>query len=170
MHTEYRWYALYVATRKEKLVASSLTEKGFECFLPVCNTRRIWSDRIKVVPVPVFPGYVFSRFDARFRLPLLTMPGVGGIVGNGKIPASIPDRELDAIRLALQNGFAIEPCDRLERGDLVRVTRGALAGVEAEFIRYRGTDRIILSVSLIQRSVAVDIDRLCVEPITKRAE
>src|SRR5437762_53811 len=138
MHTEYRWYALYVATRKEKLVASAISEKGYECFLPVCNSRRLWSDRVKVVPVPLFQGYVFSRFDARYRLPLLTTPGVRGVVGNGKVPASIPDHELEAIRLAVQNGFAIEACDGLEQGDPVRVTKGALAGVEAEFVRYRG--------------------------------
>lgn len=168
MQPDLRWYAIGVASRKEKTVASALSEKGYDCFLPLCNRRRIWSDRIKVISVPLFDGYVFSRFDAHHRLPILVTPGVRAIVGTGKVPVSIPEREIDAIRLAVEHGFSVEPCDRLEQGDLVRVKKGALTGVEAIFVRYRGTDRLVLSVSLIQRSVAVEIDRVYVEPVDKR--
>jgi transcription antitermination factor NusG len=163
------WYAIEVALRKERLVASAVSEKGYECFLPLYTCRKMWSDRIKVTSVPLFQGYVFCRFDAQYRLPLLVTPGVRRIVGNGTVPAIIPERELEAVRIALEHGFLIEPCDRLNEGDSVRVIKGALAGVEGTFLRHRGSDRLVLSVSLIQRSVAVEIDRLCVEPISNPA-
>ena len=163
------WYALQVASKKEKLVASILTEKGYECFLPLYTKRTVWSDRVKSTPSPLFLGYVFSRFDVRYRLPILVTPNVHAVVGNGKIPVAIPQGDLDAIRLALQNGLPIEPHDCLQEGDVVRVTKGPLTGVEGTFIQYRGSCRLILSVPLIQRSVAVEIDRLCVEPVAKRS-
>jgi transcription antitermination factor NusG len=163
------WYAIQVGSKKEKFVASVLTEKGYECFLPVHPKRTVWSDRIKVTSVPLFVGYVFSRFDVRLRLPILTTPNVYGVVGTGKIPVPIPAEDLDAIRLALQSGFPVEPYDCLQEGDVVRVTKGPLAGIEGSFLQYRGSCRLILSVPLIQRSVAVEIDRLCVEPVTRRA-
>ena len=164
-----RWYAVQVASRKEKLVASALAEKGYECFLPLYPKRSMWSDRVKVTSVPLFAGYVFSRFDVRCRLPILVTPNVRAVVGNGKIPAAIPGGDLDAIRVALQNGFPVEPYDCLKEGDVVRVTKGPLTGVEGSFLQYRGSCRLILSVPLIQRSVAVEIDRLCVEPVSKRS-
>jgi transcription antitermination factor NusG len=163
------WYAIQVASKKEKLVASALTEKGYQCYLPLYPKRTQWSDRIKVTSVPLFGGYVFSRFDVRHRLPVLVTPNVLAVVGNGKIPAAIPERDLDAIRIALQNGLTVEPHDCLQEGDTVRVTKGPLTGIEGSFIQYRGSCRLILSVPLIQRSVAVEIDRLCVEPISKRS-
>jgi transcription antitermination factor NusG len=162
------WYAIQVASKKEKFVASVLTEKGYECFLPLYPKRNIWSDRIKVMSVPLFVGYVFSRFDVRHRLPILVTPNVHAVVGHGKVPAAIPERDIDAIRIALQNGLPVEPHDCLQTGDIVRVIKGPLTGVEGSFIQYRGSCRLILSVPLIQRSVAVEIDRLCVEPLGRR--
>jgi transcription antitermination factor NusG len=163
------WYAIQVAVKKEKLVAAALAEKGYECFLPLYPKRSTWSDRIKVTTVPLFTGYVFSQFDVRQRLPILVTPNVYAVVGNGKVPSAIPERDLDAIRAALRNGSPVEPYDCLEEGDVVRVTKGPLTGVEGVFIQYRGSCRLILSVPLIQRSVAVEIDRLCVEPVSKRS-
>jgi transcription antitermination factor NusG len=160
-----QWYALEVAWQKEKLVSSVLSEKGYECFLPLYPKRSVWSDRIKVTSVPLFRGYVFSRFDAQYRLPILITPNVRAIVGNGKIPAAVPERDLEAIRAALRNGLAVEPCDQLHEGDAVRVIRGPLTGVEGSFIRYRGACRLMLSISLINRSVAVEMDRLSIEPL-----
>jgi transcription antitermination factor NusG len=128
----------------------------------------VWSDRVKVLSAPLFPGYVFSRFDAQFRMPVLVTPNVRAIVGNGKVPAAISEAELEAVRAVLRNGFPIEPCDRLCQGDLVRVTKGPLVGLEGSFVRYRNSCRLILSISLINRSVAVELDRAWVEPISQR--
>ena len=161
------WYAIQVASKKEQFVASVLTEKGYQCYLPLYPKRTTWSDRIKVTSAPLFGGYVFSRFDVRYRLPILVTPNVFSVVGNGKVPIAIPERDLDGIRIALQNGLAVEPHDCLQEGDIVRVTKGPLSGVEGSFIQYRGSCRLIFSVPLIQRSVAVEIDRACVEPLQR---
>ena len=81
-----QWYALQVACQKEKVVTSALSQKGYECFLPLYSKRSVWSDRVKVLSAPLFPGYVFSRFDAQFRMPVVVTPNVRAIVGNGKVP------------------------------------------------------------------------------------
>jgi transcription antitermination factor NusG len=163
------WYAIQVASKKEKLVASVLAEKGYECFLPVYPKRSMWSDRVKVTSVPLFAGYVFSRFDVKVRLPILVTPNVHAVIGTGKIPTAIAEEDINAIRAAIQSGFPIEPYDCLHEGDKVRVTKGPLTGIEGSFIQYRGSSRLILSVPLIQRSVAVEIDRIFVEPVSNRS-
>jgi transcription antitermination factor NusG len=166
--TCFPWYAIAVAPRKEHSVASAAGTKGFECFLPLYERRAIWSDRVKVSAVPLFPGYVFCRLDVRNRLPLLVTPGVREIVGTARIPTPIDDTEIEAISRALKNGLLLEPCDHLEQGDRVIVTNGPLAGLEGIFLRHRGRDRLILSVSLIGRSVAAEVDRICVTPSRTR--
>jgi transcription antitermination factor NusG len=166
MKSSLHWYAIEVAYKKERIVASALTEKNYECYVPMYETRKVWSDRIKVTSAPLFGGYVFCRFDVEQRwLPILVTPGVRQVVSVDRIPSSIPDHEIDAIRTALESGLPIEPCQRLQEGDPVLVTRGIFAGVEGRFVRYRGRDVLILSVSLIQQSLAVEIDRAYVEPI-----
>lgn len=162
------WYALQTAPRKEKLVSSVLSEKGYECFLPLYSRRSVWSDRIKVTSLPLFPGYVFSRFDVQVRLPILMTPGVNTVVGNGKIPTPVSEDDLNAVRAVLRNRLPVEPCDSLEEGDPVRVIKGPLEGLTGSFVQYRGCYRLILSISLINRSVAVDIDRAYVESISSR--
>jgi transcription antitermination factor NusG len=161
------WYAIHVAARKEKQITTILSEKGYTCFLPLYNKQSTWSDRIKVTSLPLFAGYVFCRFDVQTRLPILVTPNVHGIVGAGKIPLSIPEHDLDAIRTALQNGLPLAPHDSLQKGDLVRVTKGPLIGVEGSFLRYHSGYRLVLSIGLINRSVSVEMDRNCVEPCSR---
>lgn len=158
------WYAIHVAAKKERQITTTLSEKGYDCFLPLYGKRSTWSDRVKVIPSPLFPGYVFSRFNVLHRLPILVTPNVHGIVGAGKIPTPVHEDDIHAIRTALQNGMPVEPYDSLHKGDLVRVTKGPLRGVEGAFVRYQGSCRLVLSIGLINRSVAVEMDRLCVEP------
>lgn len=162
------WYAIQVAPRKEQLVASALVSKGYESFLPLYPMQKLWSDRVRITDIPLFSGYVFCRLDVQHRMPVLVTPGVRSIVGTAKIPTPIADGEIEAISCALRNGLLLEPCDQLHHGDRVLVTRGPLAGLEGSFLRHGSRDRLVLSVSLIQRSVAVEIDRLCVEPVTNR--
>jgi transcription antitermination factor NusG len=162
------WYAIQVALLKEKQVASVLSEKGYECFLPLYSKRTTWSDRIKVASVPLFRGYVFSRFDVQTRLPILVTPNVHSIVGHGKVPIAIPDQEIEAIRAVIQSRLPIEPCDRLQSGDTVRITKGPLAGVEGAFVRYHGGCRLVLSIALIKSAVSVEIDRTQIEPVLSR--
>src|SRR5688572_206538 len=91
------WYAIHVAATKEKQITSVLSEKGYECYLPLYPKRAKWADRIKITQSPLFTGYVFSRFNARHRWPILVTPNVRGIVGAGKVPTAIPDRDIVAI-------------------------------------------------------------------------
>ena len=175
MHSEqhsdsalYPWFALRVKSRSEKLVASIARNKGFEEFLPLYQSRRRWSDRFKSVEVPLFPGYVFCRLNPEFRLPLLTIPGVMSFVGIGKIPVSIDEAEIDAIRTAIGAGLAAEPYPFLEVGQQVRVAEGPLAGLEGLLVEVRKQQRLVVSVSLLKRSVAVEIDRHWVRPLDAR--
>ncbi len=158
------WYALRVRSRWEKLVADALRGKGYHGFLPTYAVRNRWSDRLQRVEVPLFPSYVFCRLDVARRLPVLVTPGVIGIVGLGKIPAPIPDCEIEAIQAVARAGAPAVPWPYLRVGQAVRVTRGALRDVEGILIAVRKEFKIVLSVNMLQRSVAVEVDRDCIEP------
>ena len=147
------------------MVATLARQKGFEDFLPLYNVRRRWSDRFKTVELPLFPGYVFCRLDARNRLPLLTIPGVAGIVGLGKIPVPIDDAEIAALQVAVSAGLLAEPFPFLEVGQRIRLEEGPLQGLEGILVEVRKQQRIAVSVSLLKRSVAVEIDRNWVRPL-----
>jgi transcription antitermination factor NusG len=161
----YAWFALRVKSRSEKIVSTIARHKGFEEFLPLYQSRRRWSDRYKSVELPLFPGYVFCRLDPDFRLPLLTIPGVLSFVGIGRVPAPIDDAEIAAIQTAIGAGLLAEPYPFLEVGQRVRLEEGPLAGLEGFLVEVRKQQRIAVSVSLLKRSVAVEIDRHWVRPL-----
>ena len=160
-----RWFALRVKPRAEKCVAAIARNKGFDEFLPLYRCRRRWSDRIKVVEVPLFPGYVFCRLNAQHRLPLLTIPGALHFVGLGRIPVPIDDVEIQAIQTLVHSGVQARPWPFLDAGQRVRLEYGPLAGLEGLFVEIRKQQRIIVSVSLLRRSVAVEIDQEWVTPL-----
>src|SRR5262245_50579940 len=126
---EPRWYALHVRPRFEKMVERHLAARDFETFLPLYKGRHHWSDRVQEVHLPLFPGYVFSRFDVHRRLPVLMVPGVQAVVGNGKLPCPIDDDQVNHIRSAIASGFTCEPWPFPTIGQVVEVNKGALAGV-----------------------------------------
>jgi len=152
------WFALSVKSRYEKIVANFLDNKGYEWLLPLYKSRRCWSDRIKEIEAPLFPGYLFCRFDIYDRLPILIIPGVQHIVGGTKLPTPIDIGEIEALQAVARAGLAREPWPFLQIGDRVRIEHGSLAGVEGILLQTKGRHRLILSVTLLQRSVAVDID------------
>ena len=152
------WFALSVKSRFEKSVANFLANRGYESFLPLYKARRQWSDRIKETEVPLFPGYLFCRFDIHNRLPILMIPGVQHVVGGAQLPAPIDDNEMSALRTVIHAGLSRQPWPFLQIGDRVKIERGSLAGVEGILLQIKGRHRLVLSVSLLQRSVAVDID------------
>ena len=154
-----RWFALRVKSRCEKTVAAIAHNKGFEEFLPVYRSRRRWSDRVKSVELPLFPGYVFCQLDPQHRLPLLTIPGVLHFVGIGKTPIPIEPGEIAAIQAAVRSGLSMEPWDYLEVGQRVQIQEGPLAGVDGIFVGTSKQERIVVSVTLLKRSVAVAIER-----------
>ncbi len=153
------WYAVQVKTTHEKRVTSLFAQQGYDWFLPLFEARRRWSDRVVRVGLPLFPGYVFCKFVAIQRMPILTTPSVLGIAGIGKTPAPIDETEIDAIRRAVESGLSLAPHPFLEVGRKVRINAGSLEGLEGLIEDVRHRDRLILSVTLLQRSVAVDIDR-----------
>jgi transcription antitermination factor NusG len=164
------WYALYVRTRFEKIVARNLLRKGYEEFLPLSGRPRRWSERNNAIDRPLFPGYVFCRFNLLDRLRILTIPGVNAIVGLGKGFLSVDESELNAIRAVLKSGNYCEPWPFLQLGERVRVEYGPLAGTEGIALMLKDTCRLVISVSMLQRSVAVEIDRDCFKPFTKSIE
>jgi transcription termination/antitermination protein NusG len=160
-----RWFALSVRARWEYSTESLLRCKGFETFLPTYKSRRKSDGRFKGTTLPLFPGYVFCRFDAQKRLPILVTPGVISVVGSGKIPIPLDDSEIAAIQTVVESGLPAQPWPYLEIGEKVRIKDEALGGLEGILISFRKAHRIVVSVSLLRRSVALEIDRSRVVPI-----
>src|SRR5215831_9090524 len=125
-----QWYAIRTATGRERLVSTQLQSKGYEDFLPMYRSLRKWSDRTKELELPLFPGYLFCRFDFSNRLPILITPGVKLIVGYGKIPTAVEPDEVESLRRVVASGASASPWPYLSAGQRVRVTEGALDGVE----------------------------------------
>ena len=165
-----RWYALHVRHRYEATAAAVLGNKGFETFLPLHRVRRRWSDRIAEVELPLFPGYVFCRVDLNDRrVPIMTTPGVIQIVGLVRTPCPVDDNELAAVRRVIASGLTAEPCRYLPIGATVRIEAGALAGLEGAIVEFKNKRRLFISVSLLQRSVAVEIDPALITPVRRPA-
>jgi transcription antitermination factor NusG len=160
------WYAIRVRPRAEKLVAAALRGKEYEEFLPLYRKRNRWSDRVKVIEYPLFPGYVFCRADLSGHPPLVTTPSVIGILSFGGSPALISEQEIEAIKTVLRSGFNSEPWPYLRDGDRVRIISGSLAGIEGLLVRSKSDCRIVLSVDVLCRSIAVEVDRQWVVPVT----
>jgi transcription antitermination factor NusG len=159
------WYALQVRPRFEKIIATTLLNKGYEGFLPLYRHRSRWSDRIKEVQLPLFPGYLFCKFDINNRLPILVTPGVMHIVGIGKTPHPVEDGEIAALKVIVISGLQTEPRSYLNVGEKVRIEVGPLAGVEGILLALKGSNRLVVSVGLLQRSVSVEIDESWVVPV-----
>jgi len=159
------WFALQVRSRYEKKVATFLDGKGYEWFLPTYWSGRRWSDRVKQVELPLFPGYLFCRFDAQNRLPILKTPGLISIVGTAKVPTAVDEIEIAALRTLAVSGLPKQPWPFLKIGQRVRIECGALTGLEGILLQNKGRNRLVLSVTLLQRSVAAEIDSSWVVPI-----
>jgi len=157
------WYALQIRSRFEKMAAKQLSDKGYEVYLPLLTSKRPWSDRIKTVEMPLFPGYVFCRFDVQDKLPVLVVPGVLAIVAVGRNPAAIPASQIDAVRQVLASQLHCRSCPLVEAGQRIVVARGPLAGLEGTVVRVKSELRLTLSLPLLQRSIAVEIDRDCID-------
>jgi transcription antitermination factor NusG len=167
-NTNKLWYALRVRSRHENLVASHLQARGFESLLPLYKCRRRWSDRFKEMQLPLFPGYVFCLFNQLNRLPILTIPGIVHVVGVGRTPLPIDETEMATILTAVQSGVLSRPWPFLQVGNKVRVEYGPLSGVEGILLGFRGHHRLVLSVTLLQRSVAVQVDEAWITPLPEQ--
>src|SRR5271156_7234358 len=148
------WFALQVRTRNEASVAEQLNRLGYQRFLPLYRLRKRWSDRIKEVDAPLFPGYLFCRLNPQDRLPVLKTPGVIQIVGFSNIPAPVDEVEIRSIQRLVSSGVQHQPFPFLSVGDRVRISAGPLIGLEGILTDLKGSHRLVLSVSLLQRSAA----------------
>lgn len=158
------WWALYTRHQHEKTVTEMLSAKGFEVFLPLYGSVRRWKDRSKKITLPLFPCYVFVRGGLDRRLQVVTTPGIHMILFHGERVAMIPRAEIEAIRKAVEGPFRVEPHPFLKCGERVRVIRGSLFGVEGILVRKKNIHRLVLSVDMMAKSVAVEIDAIDVEP------
>lgn len=152
------WYGIRTRSNHEKVAAIVLRGKGYEPYLPVYHLSRRRSDAVAKSEYPLFPGYVFCRFDVKKRLPILMTTGVISVLGFGKEPAPIPDEEIEAVRAVLHSGLAAEPCAYLREGQRVRVTHGSLDGVEGILLKKKNQLRMVISVTMLQRSISIEID------------
>lgn len=165
METLWPWFALKVRSRNEALTGWLLAGKGYEAFVPTYVDCRKYSDRIKKVDSPLFPGYVFCRLDPQVRLPVLKTPGVEYILTVDGSPACVREDEIAAIQRITSAGGNAKPWPYLKAGHKVRVEFGAFSGLEGIFVEEKGVERLVVSVSLLQRSVSVEIDRTWIRPL-----
>jgi transcription antitermination factor NusG len=159
------WYAIHVRPRFERTVASMLTGKGYEHLMPMQTIRRQWSDRVKQVVEPLFPGYVFCRLSTHAVAPIIITPGVIRIVGAGNRPLPLDEHEIAALQTLMRSQVNATPWPYFSIGQKVRIETGALAGLTGFLCRHANGDRLVVSVTLLQRSVAVEVERASVVPV-----
>jgi transcription antitermination factor NusG len=159
------WHAIYTRHQHEKSVASSLTNKGHETFLPLYHSVRRWQDRAKDLWLPLFPGYVFIREGMDQQFQIVTTPGVIYVVGWAGRPAVVPQYQLNVIRKIIENCISVEAHPYLGRGDRVRIKSGPLMGLEGILTRTKAVARLVVSIEMLGQSAAVEIDALNVERV-----
>lgn len=164
-HLQPCWYATYTRSRHEKSVAEQLQQRGVECFLPLYESERNWKNGTFKVQFPLFPGYLFVHIPLQHRLKVLQVPGVVRLVGSNGLPAPLPQADIEMMRCALRKGIVAEPHPYLKLGTRVRIVSGPMEGREGILMRKAGKPRVVISVDLIMRSVAVEIDSSQLQPV-----
>jgi transcription antitermination factor NusG len=159
-----QWYAIRVKSNRERVTAQALEGKDYEVFLPVYRESRYRNQVERSVEVPLFGGYLFCRFDPKYRLPILTVPGVVHIVGFGKTVQPVDEQEIAAVFDVVRSGLAVSPHTYLPVGRQVRIGKGPLRGTGGIILENKDGRRLIVSVSLLQRSVAVELEPDWIEP------
>ena len=158
------WYALYTCPRHEKCVAQQIEQRSIACFLPLYRSVRHWKDRRKELELALFPGYVFVHLALKDRLRVLQLPSAVRLVSFNGQPAVLPEAEIEALRQQLARGGGVEPHPYLRVGRRVRVRGGPMQGLEGIIVRRKDRCRLVFSLDLIMRSVAVEVDEGDVEP------
>ena len=158
------WYAIWTRSRHEKHVRDQLAQKHVDVFLPTIAKWSRWKDRKKKIDWPLFPGYVFARFDVADRLPILKCDGVVSIIGTEGHPSPIPELEIEGIRTLVDSELSYDPCPLIKEGMMVQVKSGPLKGVVGRLVRKGAHARLVLSVDLIGQAVSVEVDAADVKP------
>jgi transcription antitermination factor NusG len=152
------WYAAYTRHQHEKSAAQLLTRKGFEVLLPLYRSRSRWSDRTQSVLLPLFPNYLFVQCDLDSRVRVLQTAGVCWFVSNAGVPADVSEAEIEMVRRVVEAPVTVQPHSFLDRGDRVRVLRGPLTGLTGILTRVKNQCRVIISLELLRKSAAIEID------------
>jgi transcription antitermination factor NusG len=159
------WYAIYTCPRHEKRVAEQVEQRSLSCFLPLYRSVRRWKDRRKELELVLFPGYVFVRMALASKLLVLRLPGVVRLVSFNGQPVTLPTAEVEALQTRWSTDLKAEPHPYLRAGDRVRVHNGPLRGLEGIIVRRKDCCRVIFSIDLIMRSVAVEVDEADLEAL-----
>ena len=164
------WYAVRVKPNYEKPVAAALRGKGLEEFLPLFRSKRKWSDRVKVMDLPLFPGYVFCRVNLDARMPLITTPGFLYIVGVGKNPEPVDESEIQAIQSVLRAGVGVAPWPSLVVGQKVQLKQGPLRGLVGVLTKIAANQiRMYVSLTLLKRSISVEVAPDWIQVVEEKA-
>lgn len=159
------WYALCTCSRHERQVAAHLQRRDIEFLLPLYESVRRWKDRRVKLQLPLFPGYIFVHTSLQHRIEVLSVPGAARFVTFSGRPAALSETDLLRLRNGLDQGIHVQPHPYLKVGRRVRVRSGPLAGTEGILLRKKDQFRLIVSIDLIMRSVAVEIDAADIEPL-----
>lgn len=162
------WYAIRVRSNHEGVTAQGLTGKGFDVSVPLYPAQPRRQSHSSKHDIPLFPGYIFCRFNPVNRLPILTVPGVLHIVSFGGIPQPVEEVEMTAVLTMLQSGLQVAPFPELPVGHPVVLEAGPLAGLSGVVLAHKNEERFVVSVSLLQRSVAVVVDRSWIHPVVSK--
>ena len=160
---EAKWYAAYTWARHEKCVAEQMRQRRISSFLPLYRAIHRWKDRHKEVEMALFPGYVFVQLLLKDKVRALEIPGVVHIVSARGVPVPLADHEIDSLRRGVNGGVKMEPHPYLQAGRRVRVRSGPMAGLEGVLLRRKDGLRLVVSIELLMRAVAVEIDEADVE-------
>ena len=162
-----QWHALYTRHQHEKQIARMLSGKGHEVFLPLYAVASRWQDRSKRLSLPLFPCYVFIRGGLDRQLQILSTPGVFSVVGWAGHPAAIPENQIESLRQMAEGSPRFEPHPYPVCGDRVRVKSGTLQGLEGILVRKKNISRLVVSLEMLGRSAAVEIDASCLETLDR---
>ena len=163
---DFEWFALRVRARAELTISETLKGRGYTTLCPTYPDRRKYSDRIRTVEAALFPGYLFCQFSRTDRLPILSSPGVESIVGFGQQPHPVDPLEIQALKAVVESGILARPHPFLKIGQKVRVESGPLSNLEGILVATKSDYRLVLSVTLLQRSIVAELDSAHVRPIS----
>jgi transcription antitermination factor NusG len=160
------WYAIRVRSRFEITTSTALRCKGFEAFLPTYRDSRRWSDRVKPLDIPLFPGYVFCRFQVSDLLRVLNTSGVVHVVSTGARPSPVDEMEIASVRAICATGLPAVAWPQVTEGQRLIVSRGPLKGTEGIVVEVRDHFRLVAAISLLQRAVAIELEREWITPVS----
>ncbi len=161
-----KWYAVYTRPRFEKQVSDRLIEQGIEAYLPLIKTMRQWSDRKKMVEIPLFSSYVFVNIERKdYDQVLQTFGVVKYITFEGKA-ATIPPEQINQLKIIVNSDEKIETTwERRKKGDRVMVTSGSLKGLIGELITDGDRKKVLVRIDSIDQNLTVEVHASLIEKI-----